>query len=1112
MAKAIKQALIAAVIVFAVVATMGAAGIAVTGVTIGSLSVAASMAVLTFATTLVAAGIGMMTSKGIEANQANFGTKTSTRGAIHARQVIYGLSRVGSTITFMRTTGTDNNKLSMVFVLAGHEIEELVSINLNETTATTTSATSSGAGTDDKIHTVTNSDFTNTDNDNNFGSGRLIRFTINDGSQTSYDALARTTHGSTVIDDNFKLKTCAYVYMEMIYDSEKMPSVPKITFLVKGKKIYDPRLDSTVGGSGSHRLGTASTYAWTDNPALCLLDYLADTTHGIKATSDELNLTANAGGFMSAANTCEQSVTLGGVTEERYTANGFTNMSANGLGICEGLLSSCGGKMTFTNGKFNIFVAATQTPSLTITDDEILAPIDITKNTQSNELFNSVKSLFVDKNNNYVGTDSPEITSSTFLTEDTPSGESNLNYKKRMEVQLPYTNTVTTAERLSKIALQHQRKTLQVSLLVTTKYLRVQPCDFVYITNERLSWTSKMFEVMSTQLEFGMQENSEIPVAMVRLVVKEIDAATYDFASNEYVTPITQGAVSEVPTGDYTVSAPTSLAAAQILVKDGTSSKVNIKATWTNSTSPYLFGTEVAYKLNGEADSLYRSITVGAGTSTAYLPNVSIGETYNVKARHVSQRGVYSDYTSAVNVTITAASGAPDAPSSLSASTSKALNIIITYTNPNNSDLKAVKIYRKTSNSAPSSDSDGLVHTQYGAPNAVSTWLDGLHNGLTAGTTYYYWVKAINHSDVNSSYTGSASGNFTAVKTADIEDDLITAAKIADDAVLTAAIANDQVTNALIATDAVNSDSIVANAVTATEILAGTITTTEIASTTIVAGNIASGTITATQIAADTITASNMAADSITATEIDVSTLSAISANMGTITAGSITAGSVAATTLNLNGTSLTASASGLKLNNHDVFAFANSGSIGTINGTGGNDVQMTSVNNHSSSLFLDTAPFHISDTTTTSTDPDVTAGNVMGGLTANANGPVLFSFNFTTAAFSGTKKFIVMVHVNPVGSFGSQSESMFSFAMRATSSSTAYTSATASDYVTTRGTSIGGSNSGAPYLLTDIVSLSGSTEYYVWVFGGLDDVSGAGHTIGQGIIDGTITVTGLNA
>ena len=777
MAKAIKTALIATAIAVAVVATGGALLPAAAAMLLPSLT---TVAIMTFASTLITAGIGMMTSKGIEANSGNFGTKATTRGAIKPRQIIYGETIVGGVITFLRTTGTDNHKLSLMVVFAGHEVEEFTSLQFNDTIVTTSAATSSGAGTDNKIYTVTDADFTNTDNENNFGSGRLARFTFHDGSQTAHDSLARTTHGSTVIDNNFILSGCAYMYLEMIYDPEKLPQVPKIAMKIKGKKLYDPRLDTTVGGSGSHRLATPSTHAWSDNPALCILDYLSDTTYGLKATSTELNLSANAGGFMSAANTCEQTVSnIGGVSEERYTANGFTNMSADGTGVIEGLLSACGGKLTFTNGMFNVFVAAAQTPSLTITDDDLLEPVNLTKNTQSNELFNSVKAIFVDKDNNFQATDTPELTNSTFVSEDVPSGETNANYLKRMEVQLPYTQTNTTAERLAKIALQHQRKTLQLSTLTTTKFMRLQPADFVYVTNERLNFTNKMFEVISTNLEF--KEVEEAPVAATRLVLKEIDAATYDFVSNDYVTPITQGPVTEVPAGSFEMSQPSSLSLSQVLTLDGTTSKINIKASWTNSTSPYLFGTEVSYKLS--TDSAYQAIVVGAGTSQAFIPNVTAGDQYNVRVRHFSDRNVYSAYTSNVNITIAAASAAPSDPSNLSATTGKAFNIVVSYTNPNNSDLKAVKIYRKTTNSTPSSDSDGLINTQYGSPNSVSTFVDGKASGLTAGVTYYYWVRAVNHSDVHSNFVGSVQGNFTNVNTPDLVDDAITTVKIDDDAI-----------------------------------------------------------------------------------------------------------------------------------------------------------------------------------------------------------------------------------------------------------------------------------------------------------------------------------------
>ena len=975
MAKAIKKAVIAAVVVFAVVSIPfvgGSLGTIFTATSaLGGLSIALQYAIMTFATTLISSGIGQMTSKGIDANNANFGTKASTRGSLNPRQIIYGETKVGSTITFLRTTGTDNSKLSMYLVFAGHEIESFETVFFNDVALSVSSSTLSGAGSNNSVFTVTNSDFTNTDNDESFTSGSLARFTLADGSQTTHDSLARSTHGSTVIDNNFKLQGCAYMYVELIYDAEKMPQLPKITAKIKGKKLYDPRLDSTVGGSGTHRLTDASTHAWSDNPALCILDFLSNTTYGIKATADELNLSANAGGFMSAANTCEQSVSgIGGITQERYTANGFTNMGADGTGIIEGLLSSCGGKMTFTNGKFNVFVAAAQTPSLTIVDDEILSPISVTKNTQSNELFNSVKAIYVDKDNQYTATDTPELTNSTFVSEDVPTGESNANYLKRMELQLPYTQTTQMAQRLAKIALQHQRKTLQASFLTTTKYLRLQPCDFVYITNDRLNWSAKMFEVISTQLEFVEQD--EVPVAVTRLVVKEIEAATYDFVSNDYVTPVTQGPISEVPSKAYEMSQPSSLALSQVLTIDGTTSKINIKASWTNSTSPYLFGTEVSYKLS--SDSVYQAINVSAGTSQAFIPNVTVGQTYNVRVRHFSDQNVFSAYTSNVNITIQAQSTAPNAPSNASVTTGKPLHMFITYTNPNNSDLKAVKIYRKTTNSEPTSDSDGLVNTQYGSPNSISTWMDGQVNGLTAGTNYFYWVRSCNHSDVHSGFVSVGTGNFVTVTSAEsitsnidrpsffyisktgntnapsnsefqavagrnpIANDMVIVTRTDTSPDLTKAYKHDG-----------SSFSEVSNLISGDMMVDGTIGADQIVAAGLNADIITAGTLNVNRIPSSVVFTSELTdgSTSISGSNIDTGTINASNVNITNLNATNINAGTLNANRINLNGSTLTVTSDGLEINNDGVgFGQIGSNAVGAYTvATAG----VTSVSNNTS-------------------------------------------------------------------------------------------------------------------------------------------------------------------
>ena len=288
MAKHVKAALTAAFVIF-LVATgtihfFGPAALG--GIT------APVMAAMTFGTTLLTSVIGGMTTKGINATGGNFGTKFAARAPTAPRQLVYGKCRVGGTTVHLETTGTDNYLLHMVVVLAGHEIESLESVRLNDTTLTTSSSTINST----TVFTVTNSEFSNTDNENKLDSnGRLVRFCFEDGSQTAANAYA-VAQSSLISTDKFL--DCAYVYMQMVFDPEKFGGgMPNISFVVKGKKVYDPRSGETAWtDSGGKPIGT--------NPALCIRDYLTDTTYGLKSLSSEINDTTNLGGVAAAANAC----------------------------------------------------------------------------------------------------------------------------------------------------------------------------------------------------------------------------------------------------------------------------------------------------------------------------------------------------------------------------------------------------------------------------------------------------------------------------------------------------------------------------------------------------------------------------------------------------------------------------------------------------------------------------------------------------------------------------------------------------------------------------------------------------------------------------------------
>ena len=793
MSKVIKAAAVAFAVTFLVVT--GAAFLLTGSFAAGTVAAtfgasALAMSTLSAVSTLV---MGLI-SKDPEVSSQNFGTKFAGRSPTAPRQIIYGRARVGGTITHMQTSGTDNNLLSIIVVLAGHEVEELETVRVNDTNLTTTS---SGG-----FQYATNSEFTNSDNDNKFGvSNSLLRFRFKDGSQTTADS---TIVGATNLGNSDKFTSCAYVLVQMVFDSEKFSSLPNLSFIVKGKKVYDPRNPSAAP-------------AFSTNPALCIRDYLTDTQYGLKAKDSEILDTTAIGGFAGAANTCDtptslqtatvsiaqtnsttipitssgltlikagDTVTGSGITgtvtvtqrrgnnvfldtavtvaqgvtlsfgQPAYTANGLADFSTNGKAVLEGLLSSCAGKFSYVNGRFLMFAGASVTPEMTIEDDNVLSPISINTKSGQGESYNQVKSVFVDSNQNFTATDTPLYSDSTFLANDTPSGESNVNYKKTMELQHPFTDNATTAQRLNRISLNYSRQDMTCSVTTDLGYLQLQPFDVVRVTNSRLGFTNKQFEVINQKITIVGDQKDGAGVLGVQFELKEYDASIYTFAQSSYDVPPDSGDPDD--TSDSSISAPAIASLTQVVTEEGAGFKNDIKVALTLQGHDKIIGTEVQYKLSTDSDYT-GDLFIGKGVASALIPNVVIGKTYNVRAKHIANDGVTSDYSAASNITISAPSSI-SAPSNFSA-TGHPVGILLSWTNPNNHNLRAIKVYRHTANFTPTDDTY-LVDTLMGEPNAIMRNVQGSMDGLTSGTTYFFAARAITNTGVHSAFTSVDSASF----------------------------------------------------------------------------------------------------------------------------------------------------------------------------------------------------------------------------------------------------------------------------------------------------------------------------------------------------------------
>ncbi len=248
-----------------------------------------------------------------EQGQDILATKRAEGGKI---PIIYGRRRVGSTLLYMDTDAGNSKELFVIYGLCLGEVDsiELDTIEINGVPLSDTSVFRDGFYTgSDKIASGAGS----LNTASQIGTHSVApRYDGRSGSDPTaiYRMVFNAHHGA---DDQsadpmlvasqparfsslHKLKGIAYIAASFQYDKRGMfTSVPELTVVVKGRKLYDPRLDGSItGGAGSHRIADPSTYEWSNNAALCLLDYIhGDYGKGLDSSLIDLLISIkNSGG------------------------------------------------------------------------------------------------------------------------------------------------------------------------------------------------------------------------------------------------------------------------------------------------------------------------------------------------------------------------------------------------------------------------------------------------------------------------------------------------------------------------------------------------------------------------------------------------------------------------------------------------------------------------------------------------------------------------------------------------------------------------------------------------------------------------------------------------
>lgn len=495
------------------------AGIA-TGVGLAVGTVAATAALSYFATafasTLVLGAVSQALAKDPNYSALDQGQTLTTRNATGAHNIVYGRTRIGGHIIYMAVTDkqydvnsqlwvgsgdmgdyqtvtttktTKNAYLHLVIALAGHEIDAV-----------------------EGVYTATENGVTELELDENglslstskYGNKIRVQYKLGADDQTAFaDLITDTANlGDSKWTANHRVRGSALAYIRMEFDSNKFKDgLPTFSFKVRGKKVYDPRTETTV---------------WSANAALCLNDYLTNTRYGLGCDyATEIDETA----LIAAANVCDEDVSLdAGGTENRYECHGMIPTSNRPDDIIGKILSSMGGKAVWSGGKWRIIPAVYYTPTLTFDENDLRGPLQVQTLISRRDSFNTIKGVFSSADQDYIATSFPQVANSTAITQD---GES--VYR---DIELPFTTSASMAQRLAKIELLKARQQITTTLPLKLQGLKANVGDIVQVNNTRLGWSAKKFEVVSANIGTG-------EVLGVDLALREISADVFDWSTSE---------------------------------------------------------------------------------------------------------------------------------------------------------------------------------------------------------------------------------------------------------------------------------------------------------------------------------------------------------------------------------------------------------------------------------------------------------------------------------------------------------------------------------------------------------------------------------------------------
>ena len=586
----------------------------------GFLATAAGQAVLNIGLSIAASYLAKRLMP--QPNNGQGGTTLSLRmQSNESREIAFGRVASAGSLKYHHTYGPNRNDfVQLVYQLADHECDALehVYVDGREVLFDETSGEALPPANPNDPYVTPGQE-----SPINYAGRMWMRFYSGAWDQAADSELTAENEAWT---SDFRGRGICYVVMTLKYHQETFKTgLPPFLFVFRGAKLYDWRLDSTNGGSGSHRWDDESTREWSNNSAVCLYNY----RRGINVNGERLGGMSTPVDAMpvehwsAAANACDEEVAINepsGSSELRYTCNGIVPVQSEHATVVREMLATMAGVEVDSGGSYVLLPGVARSPVMTIEDTDLMAPemAEVIPKLSRSVLVNGVFGTFRDPSQLYAEVAlPPRLSPEDEATDGAPLHE---NYA------LQFVTSGTQGQRVLEIIRRKGRYQRRFKGRLRSRFAVLESGDWVTWTSERYGWVSLDWEVLQVTLNRDLTVDVEL---------REINTDIYSWDEGfDELNPLNPLPVSEGGS-DLTTVAGIALTPVVVDVGGGIE-RPGLTVTWTAIDDLTVVDLQLEYRRVGDTVALSDTIFDPTAGTYTWVNGVQGGAEYEVRLRPVT--------------------------------------------------------------------------------------------------------------------------------------------------------------------------------------------------------------------------------------------------------------------------------------------------------------------------------------------------------------------------------------------------------------------------------------------------------------------------------------------